>query len=120
MFGGPRDRRTVGPVVSRYSDSRIYAEPSDLLIQQLRTMGSMLESENLFRRIRRIPDLWEDAALTERLRITVERLSTAREVNRIVDSLMETQIANVRFYPQVRSTGTYPVLRCSVRCPGTR
>ena len=117
MFGGPGGGSTSRPQLPRYVDRRVYPAPTPTLKMQLAQFGDRLDADQLNCRVETMPDYWKTGSAMRNFKMCLERLSTARVREEIVNSIVASFLsltANERTSPQFDAAPQLPLLHACI------
>lgn len=121
LFGGPKGEQRLNFRASRYLDLRIYQSVSLRELLSFQNVVSRLDVDQLWRRVQTLPDDWKTASTLSGLMECLNRLSNAKLLQNIVDSMMDAQQQtneNGKFKRQSREKPLNPILCLGIQGGG--
>jgi hypothetical protein len=89
LFGGPKGEQQKKFLASRYLDPRIYHGLSYPYLLELQMAPESLDVDQLWERMRALPDHWKTPSAVDGFAQCLERLSTPKLLQNVVDTMSE-------------------------------
>jgi hypothetical protein len=89
LFGGPKGGERQHFLGSRYLDPRIYQDASSLHLLNLQKVARCLDADRLWKQIDGLPDEWKTTSAIEGFAQCLDRLSTTKLLQNVVDTMVD-------------------------------
>jgi hypothetical protein len=89
LFGGPTGGQQQRFLALRYLDARIYRGVALQYLLNLQRAPERLDADQLWKRVRALPDDWKTASAVDGFAQCLERLSTPKLLQNVVDTMFE-------------------------------